>query len=140
MSRVGERANNQQDRIANGVRSGQLTAGETKNLESREANINHEVKDDRAANGGTLTPEEKAHVNQQQNNVSHSIYDDKHNAATQPGTKSEVGQRQNNQQQRIANGIDSGKMSPAKRRKTEKQSTKDKSTDSRGPPGQRQAS
>ena len=54
MSRVGERANNQQDRIANGVRSGQLTAGETKNLESREANINHEVKDDRAANGDPL--------------------------------------------------------------------------------------
>jgi WXXGXW repeat (2 copies) len=111
MSRVGERANNQQDRIANGVRSGQLTAGETKNLESREANINHEVKDDRAANGGKLTSQEKAQVNQQQNNVSHSIYDDKHNAATQPGTKSEVGQRQNNQQQRIANGIDSGKLS-----------------------------
>src|SRR5277367_3799171 len=45
MSRVGERANNQQDRIANGVRSGQLTAGETNHLGSREANINHEVKD-----------------------------------------------------------------------------------------------
>jgi len=111
MSRVGERANNQQDRIANGVRSGQLTAGETKNLESREANINHEVKDDRAADGGKLTSQEKAQVNQQQNNVSHSIYDDKHNAATQPGTNSEVAQRQNNQQQRIANGIDSGKLS-----------------------------
>jgi hypothetical protein len=109
-SKVGVRAENQQDRIANGVRSGQMTAGETKNVESREANINHEVKTDREANGGTLTPEEKAHVNQQQNNVSKSIYDDKHNAATQPGTKSEVGQRQNNQQQRIANGVQSGQM------------------------------
>ena len=69
------------------------------------------MKDDRAADGGKLTSQEKAQVNQQQNNVSHSIYDDKHNAATQPGTNSEVGQRQNNQQQRIANGIDSGKLS-----------------------------
>jgi chorismate mutase len=110
-SKVGQRAENQQGRIANGVRSGELTSGETKNLESREANINHEVHDDRAANGGTLTQSEREHVNQQQNNVSHSIYDDKHNAATQPGTNSEVGQRQNNQQQRIANGIDSGKLS-----------------------------
>jgi hypothetical protein len=119
MSRVGVRAENQQDRIANGVRSGEMTAGETKNVESREANINHEVSTDRKANGGTLTPEEKQHVNQQQNNVSRSIYDDKHNAATQPGTNSEVGQRQHNQQQRIANGIDSGKMTPGEAARTE---------------------
>lgn len=120
MSRVGERAENQQDRVANGVRSGQMTAGETRNVESREANINHEVKTDRAANGGTLTPQEREHVNQQQNNVSHSIYDDKHNAATQPGANSEVGQRQNNQQQRIANGIDSGKMTAGETARAEK--------------------
>ena len=120
MSKVGARAENQQDRIANGVRSRQLTAGETKHLESREANINHEVKADRAANGGKLTPEERAHVNQQQNNVSRSIYNDKHNGATQPGANSEVGQRQRNQQQRIANGIDSGKMNASEAAKTEK--------------------
>ena len=120
MSHVGARAENQQDRIANGVRSGQLTAGETSHLESREANINHEVKADRAANGGKLTPEERAHVNQQQNNVSRSIYNDKHNGATQPGANSEVGQRQRNQQQRIANGIDSGKMNASEAAKTEK--------------------
>ncbi len=110
MSHVGERQENQQQRIANGVHSGQLTAGETKNLENRESNINHEVSADRAANGGHLTGQEKAQVNAQQNHVSNSIYDDKHNAATQPGTNSEVGQRQNNQQQRIANGVSSGQM------------------------------
>src|SRR3984957_13531618 len=119
MSRVGERANNQQQRIANGVRSGEMTAGETKNVESREANINHEVATDRKANGGTLTPEERQHVNQQQNNVSRSIYDDKHNSATQPGTNSEVGQRQNNQQQRIANGVQSGQMTAGEAAKAE---------------------
>jgi hypothetical protein len=123
-SKVGVRAENQQDRVANGVRSGQMTAGETKNVENREANINHEVKDDREANGGKLTPDEKAHVNQQQNNVSKSIYDDKHNAATQPGTKSEVGQRQNNQQQRIANGVQSGQMTAGEAAKSEKNEQK----------------
>ncbi len=84
MSRVGERANNQQQRIGQGVRSGQMTAGETRNVEGREASINHQVRTDRAANGGTLTPQEKQQVNQRQNNVSKSIYQDKHNAATQP--------------------------------------------------------
>jgi hypothetical protein len=119
MSKVGERAENQQDRIANGVRSGQMTAGETTNVESREANINHEVSADRKANGGTLTPAERQRVNQQQNNVSRSIYDDKHNAATQPGSKSEVGQRQENQQDRIANGIQSGKLTAGEAAKDE---------------------
>jgi hypothetical protein len=123
-SKVGVRAENQQDRIANGVRSGQLTAGETKNLENREANINHEVKADRAANGGHLTQAEKSQVNQQQNNLSHSIYNDKHNAATQPAPKGEVGQRQENQQDRIANGIQSGKMSAGQAAKVEGQEQK----------------
>ena len=52
---VNQRQENQQGRIAQGVKSGQLTAGETANLETREAGINHEVKADRAANGGHLT-------------------------------------------------------------------------------------
>ncbi len=52
---VNQRRDNQQDRIANGIDSGQLTAGETKNLESREANLNREIKDDRTADGGKLT-------------------------------------------------------------------------------------
>src|SRR5271166_4563821 len=80
---VNQRRENQQDRIANGVQSGQLTAGETKNLEGREANLNREIKDDRQANGGKLTAAEHRQVNNQQNNLSKSIYKDKHNAAHQ---------------------------------------------------------
>ncbi|GGA72946.1 hypothetical protein GCM10011507_25690 [Edaphobacter acidisoli] len=83
MSRVGARAENQQGRIANGVRSGQMTAGETRNVEGREASINRQVRQDRQANGGRLTQQERQQVNQRQNNVSRSIYNDKHNAATQ---------------------------------------------------------
>src|SRR5207244_4725489 len=51
-SEVGERAENQQDRIAQGVKSGQLTAGEASHLEGRDAAINKEVHNHRAANGG----------------------------------------------------------------------------------------
>src|SRR6266446_8330365 len=41
---VAQRKENQQDRIAQGVKSGQLTAGETANLETKEAAINGETK------------------------------------------------------------------------------------------------
>jgi len=37
---VEQRKENQQDRIANGVQSGQLTAGETANLEKKESALN----------------------------------------------------------------------------------------------------
>ena len=112
MSRPGDRYYNQQGRIANGIQSGQLTAGETKNLEGREANINREVRDDRQANGGTLTPQERRQVNRQQNNLSNSIYDDKHNGQTAHYGNNEVGQRRENQQDRIANGVRNGSMNP----------------------------
>jgi hypothetical protein len=39
---IKDRKENQQDRIAQGVQSGQLTAGETKNLETKEAGLNKE--------------------------------------------------------------------------------------------------
>src|SRR5260370_18373537 len=47
---VAQRKENQQDRIAQGVKSGQLTAGETANLETKEAAINKETAADRADN------------------------------------------------------------------------------------------
>jgi hypothetical protein len=82
-SEVGKRAENQQDRIAQGIKSGQLTAGEASNLEHKEAGINREVRNDRAANGGKLTPQERAQVNRQQNRVSNQIYNKKHNGRRQ---------------------------------------------------------
>ena len=81
---VNQRAGNQQQRVGQGVKSGQMTAGETRNVEGREASINRQTANDRAANNGRLTPQEHQQVNQRQNNVSRSIDQDKHNAATQP--------------------------------------------------------
>ncbi len=119
MDSVNGRRYNQQQRIANGVSSGQMTAGETKNIEGREANLNGEIHNDRAANGGTLTPQERQQVNHQQNNLSQSIYNDKHNGATDTYGNNEVGARRDNQQQRIANGIRSGQMSSSEAAKAE---------------------
>jgi hypothetical protein len=119
-SEVGQRKENQQDRIAQGVKSGQLTAGETANLEKKESSINQEVKTDRSLNGGKLTQGEKQTVNKQQNQMSKQIYNDKHNAAQQHYGNNKVDARRENQQDRIANGISSGKLNAAQTAKLEK--------------------
>ena len=80
---IKDRQENQQDRIAQGVKSGQLTAGETAHLENKEAKLNKEIRHDRKQNGGNLTNNEKKQVNRQQNQLSRKIYKDKHNAAHQ---------------------------------------------------------
>lgn len=113
------RKDNQQQRIANGVQSGQLNPGETKRLETREAGINAETRRDRAANGGKLTTQERHQVNRQQNRVSRSIYADKHNPATAHYGNNQVGQRRENQQDRIASGIRSGSMTAGEAARTE---------------------
>ena len=119
-SEVGSRAENQQDRIAQGVKSGQLTAGETANLEKKESAINQEVRTDRTLNGGKLTAGEKTQVNGQQNKLSSQVYNDKHNAATQHYGNNPVDARRENQQDRIANGIASGKLNAAQTSRLEK--------------------
>src|ERR1700730_14668070 len=118
---IAQRKENQQDRIANGVKSGQLTAGETSNLETKEAAINGETRADRAANGGKLTSSEKAQINKQQNHLSNQIYQDKHNANTAQYSNTKVGQRRENQQDRIAQGVKSGQLTAGETAKLENQ-------------------
>jgi len=89
---IQERKENQQDRIAQGIKSGQLTPGETKNLETKEAGLNKEERDMRAADDGHLTAADREKLNNQQNHLSNQIYNDKHNGRTD-NFKGEVGQR-----------------------------------------------
>lgn len=81
---INQRGENQQDRIAQGINTGQLTPRESSNLENREAAINGEIRADRQANGGTMTAAERAKVNNQLNRTSQRIYRDKHNGVRQP--------------------------------------------------------
>lgn len=76
---INQRKENQQDRIAQGVKSGQLTPTETSKLEHQEAGINKEEKGMRAQDNGHLTKADKALINKQQNQESRRIYRDKHN-------------------------------------------------------------
>lgn len=76
---INQRKVNQQDRIAQGVRSGQLTAGETAHLERQESGINREERAMRAQDNGHLTKGDRRLINHQQNVESKRIYRNKHN-------------------------------------------------------------
>ncbi len=81
--KIHDRKENQQQRIAKGVKSGSLTPHETAKVENHESKLNKEIRTDRQANGGNLTNNEKRQVNQQQNQLSNQIYREKHNGVTQ---------------------------------------------------------
>jgi hypothetical protein len=120
---VQQRDENQQDRISQGVGSGQLTAGEAGNLEKKESQLNQEQRDMRKLDNGHLTAADKATLQQQQNHLSNQIYKDKHNGATQgnQGAKTEVGGRAERQQDRIAQGVASGQLTAGEASHLEKQ-------------------
>ncbi len=107
---IHQRKENQQDRIAQGLKSGELTAGEASKLETQEAGINKEESGMREQDNGKLTAQDKKTLTAQQNVESKDIYQDKHNAATQKPTSGEVNDRLANQQDRIATGIKDDKL------------------------------
>jgi len=72
---INQRRENQQDRIAQGVKSGSLTPHETARIEHQESRLNHEIHHDRQ-NG--LSGSERRQINRQQNRLSHEIYRQKH--------------------------------------------------------------
>lgn len=77
-ARVDKRQKEQQERIAQGVKSGELTARETVRLEREQVKLQREKHDMREDNGGTLTNREKVKLNNQQNRLSRQIYRQKH--------------------------------------------------------------
>ena len=76
---INQRKENQQDRIAQGVKSGQLTPAETARLEHQETGINKEEAGMRAEDNGHLTKQDRKTLQRQQNQESRRIYRDKHN-------------------------------------------------------------
>jgi hypothetical protein len=111
-----ERMGNQDQRIANGLRSGEMTAGEASRAEKTQSGIDQQVHNDRAANGGRLTQQERQQVNREQNAASRQIYNEKHNDSTI--APNEVNNRMANQQQRTANGLHSGEMTAGEAART----------------------
>ena len=79
VNEVNAREANQQQRIANGIKSGQLTPAEASRLERHEQTIENHEKRDMARNGGHLTKQEQERINKHLNQESKHIYRDKHN-------------------------------------------------------------
>ncbi|HEX5432326.1 MAG TPA: hypothetical protein VFW83_10180 [Bryobacteraceae bacterium] len=82
-TRIHQRKENQQNRIAKGVKNGSMAARETAHVEHKESRLNKEVRADRKENGGNLTNNQKRQINRQQSRLSKQIYRDKHNGRTQ---------------------------------------------------------
>ncbi len=77
------RSANQQQRVAQGVRSGELTRRETARIEAQERALHREIVRDRI-DGGGLTPAERARIARQQSALSREIYREKHDAQRRP--------------------------------------------------------
>jgi len=76
---IDQRETNQQERIGQGVKSGQLTPGEARRLERGEGRIQRVEGRDLEKNG-KLTPHEKRQLTRMENRESRRIYHAKHNA------------------------------------------------------------
>jgi hypothetical protein len=78
VNEVNAREQNQQDRIANGLKNDTMTPGQAARVENREQHIENQEKADMAAHNGHLTKGEQRQLNQEQNRTSKQIYKDKH--------------------------------------------------------------
>lgn len=87
---VNAREANQQQRIGNGVSSGQITAGEAARAEGRQAKINQQVRTDRQVHGGALNQQQRKGVQREQNGAGQQIYLGTHNGNVQPQVREQV--------------------------------------------------
>jgi hypothetical protein len=71
------RAERQQARINQGLRSGELTGPEAARLQARENHIERQIVRDRI-DGGGMTAAERARIEREQNHLSHRIAVQKH--------------------------------------------------------------
>ncbi|HTS35121.1 MAG TPA: hypothetical protein VMH04_05575 [Candidatus Solibacter sp.] len=80
VNQVNQRETNQQNRIANGVKNGQLTPRQTAHLEHGEQRLQHNEKKDMAKDNGHLTKQDQHQLNREANHMSKRIAKDKHTA------------------------------------------------------------
>ena len=111
---VVQRDVNQQNRIEQGLKSGQLTTKEAGKLEREESRV--DKMEANAMKDGKVTNAEKRRIEAAENKASKDIYNEKHDAQTgDPNSVSSKRmradvQRNANQEQRIENGIKKGSL------------------------------
>ena len=105
---------NQQQRIEQGLKSGELSTHEAGRLESEQQHVDR--MESRDLKDGHLSAGEQLRLDKAQNAASADIYKQKHDAQTgKPGSASSQRmqadvQRNANQQQRIQNGMENGSL------------------------------
>jgi len=114
VARDQQRDVNQQERIEQGLKSGELSTREAGQLERAEQHVDQmEARD---LKNGTMSAAEQAKLKAAENKVSQDIYAQKHDAQLgNPDSKSSERmqsdvQRDVNQQRRIQNGLDNGSL------------------------------
>ena len=113
-SNMYDRNVDQQNRIEQGLRSGDLNTQEASRLERQESGVDR--MESRALRNGTVSPAESARINSAQNRVSQNITrDDQNTARGNPNSVSSQRmqgdvQRDINQQGRIDQGVRSGQL------------------------------
>ena len=104
----------QQERIEQGLQSGQLSSGEARKLEAGESRI--DKTEQRDLRNGSLSASERAQIQREQNRESKAVYNQKHDAQTghPDSLKSNMEQanvqRNINQEQRLHNGVKNGSL------------------------------
>jgi len=130
-----QRDENQQQRIEQGLQSGQLTTREAGKLEREESRVERDQS--RAMKDGNLSPAEKARLAREQNQVSRDIYRQKHDAQTgNPNSASSQRmqgdvQRNINQQSRIEQGVKSGALTDHEAARLERGQARDNRMEAR---------
>lgn len=83
--RVNHRQHNQHERIGQGVKSGELTKGEARDLRGDQKDIRQE--EQQFKSDGKLTKDERQELHQDQNAASKEIYQEKHDEQERPRAK-----------------------------------------------------
>jgi len=80
VNQVNRREQNQQNRIANGIKNDKLSSQQATRLERGETRLKSNEKRDMAADNGHLTKQDQRQLNREANRESTRIYNDKHDA------------------------------------------------------------
>lgn len=126
---------NQQQRIEQGLKSGQLNTKEASKLEREETKVERDQT--RALKDGTVSAQEQHKLTAEENKVSRDIYQQKHDAQTgNPNSASSQRmqadvQRDVNQQQRIGQGLKSGQVTNREAAKLEHGQARDTAREAR---------
>src|SRR5262249_37745563 len=100
-TRIDKREQQQQNRVANGIKDGSLTSGEGERMKRDEGKIKREGAAAKAE--GVVTRRERARLNRDLNHTSHEIHHDRRRTPN-------IDRREQHQQDRVANGLKNGSL------------------------------